>query len=93
MTKFTIEPFEDGYIVTSRTAGNPCAFFPTLAEARTATTTEENTMQAHALSFIKAPLGYIFNFLAHFDCISGRFVCWGCETFCISDGIQDDSWF
>ena len=50
-------------------------------------------MQAHALSFIKAPLGYIFNFLAHFDCISGRFVCWGCETFCISDGIQDDSWF
>jgi hypothetical protein len=22
-----------------------------------------------------------------------RFVCWGCETFCLQDGIQDNTWF
>ena len=33
MPKVTIEPFEGGYIVTFHTAGNPCAFFPTYAEA------------------------------------------------------------
>ena len=50
-------------------------------------------MKAHILSFVKAPIGYLFNFVAHFDCLSGRFVCWGCETFCLRDGIQDDCWF
>lgn len=50
-------------------------------------------MKQHLISFIKAPLGYIFNFLAHFDLLSGRFVCWGCETFCLQDGVQDDCWF
>jgi len=48
-------------------------------------------MKAHALSFIKAPIGYLFNLVAHFN--GSRFVCWGCETFCLQDGIQDDSWF
>ena len=33
MPKVTIEPFEGGYIVTFHTAGNPCAFFSTYAEA------------------------------------------------------------
>ena len=33
MPKIIIEPFEDGYIVTFHTAGNPCAFFPTYAQA------------------------------------------------------------
>jgi hypothetical protein len=51
------------------------------------------SMKAHLFSFIKAPIGYLFNFVAHFDLLSGRFVCWGCETFCIQDGIQDDCWF
>ena len=50
-------------------------------------------MKAHFFSFIKAPIGYLFNFVAHFDFLSGRFVCWGCETFCLRDGIQDDCWF
>jgi hypothetical protein len=50
-------------------------------------------MKQHLISFIKAPVGYIFNFLAHFDFLSGRFVCWGCETFCLQDGVQDDCWF
>jgi hypothetical protein len=48
-------------------------------------------MQAHALSFVKAPVGYLFNFAAHF--VGWRFICWGCETFCLRDGIQDDTWF
>jgi hypothetical protein len=51
------------------------------------------TMKSHLSSFIKAPIGYLFNFVAHFDFLSGRFVCWGCETFCLRDGIQDDCWF
>jgi hypothetical protein len=50
-------------------------------------------MKAHLFSFIKAPIGYLFNFVAHFDFLSGRFICWGCETFCLRDGIQDDCWF
>ena len=33
MPKVTIEPFEDGYLVTFHTAGTPCAWFPTYAEA------------------------------------------------------------
>jgi hypothetical protein len=49
------------------------------------------SMKAHALSFIKAPIGYLFNFVAHFN--GSQFVCWGCETFCLQDGIQDDCWF
>ena len=40
MPKFTIEPFEDGYVLTFHTAGNPCAFFPTLADAIAAITKE-----------------------------------------------------
>ncbi len=33
MPKVTIEPFEDGYILTFHTAGNPCSWFSTFAEA------------------------------------------------------------
>ena len=40
MPQFTIEPFEGGYILTFHTAGNPCAFFPTLADAIAAITKE-----------------------------------------------------
>lgn len=48
-------------------------------------------MKSHILSFIKSPIGYAFNFVAHFN--GSRFVCWGCETFCLRDGVQDDCWF
>lgn len=48
-------------------------------------------MKAHLLSFVKAPVGYLFNLVAHFG--GGRFVCWGCETFCLRDGVQDEVWF
>jgi hypothetical protein len=48
-------------------------------------------MKAHIISFVKSPVGYLFNLLAHFN--GSRFVCWGCETFCLHDGVQDDCWF
>jgi hypothetical protein len=48
-------------------------------------------VKAHVLSFVKAPVGYVFNLVAHFG--GGRFVCWGCETFCLRDGVQDEVWF
>ena len=48
-------------------------------------------MRKHLTSFIKSPIGYVFNFIAHFN--GSRFVCWGCETFCLNDGIQDDCWW
>ena len=54
-------------------------------------------MRNHLFSFIKCPIGYVFNFLAHFSYMDKefpcRFVCWGCETFCLKDGIQDECWF
>jgi hypothetical protein len=52
---------------------------------------KEIIVKAHIVSFIKSPIGYFFNFIAHFG--GGRFVCWGCETFCLRDGVQDDCWF
>ena len=33
MCKFTIQPFEGGYVLTFHAPGNPCAFFATLADA------------------------------------------------------------
>ena len=48
-------------------------------------------MRKHLTSFIKSPIGYAFNFIAHFN--GSRFVCWGCETFCLNDGVQDDCWW
>ncbi len=61
-------------------------------------------LKAHVLSFCKAPLGYLANLVASITYrIPGinhpilRWVdypiCWACETFCISDGIQDDPLF
>ena len=50
-------------------------------------------MKKHLVSFLKSPIGYAFNFIAHFDFLSGRFVCWGCEAFCLRDGVQDEVWF
>jgi hypothetical protein len=52
-------------------------------------------MTKHFISFIKCPIGYAFNFVAHFEYPQSltRFVCWGCETFCLQDGVQDNAWF
>ena len=53
----------------------------------------------YLISFLKSPLGFIFNFFATlsvhlgFPECSNKFLCWGCETFCINDGIQDDMLF
>ena len=53
----------------------------------------------YLISFIKAPIGFIFNLLATITVyiyspkVLDKFLCWGCETFCINDGIQDDMMF
>jgi len=54
---------------------------------------------SYLLSFLKSPFGFIFNLLATISCyiwlprFLNRFICFGCETFCINDGIQDDVMF
>lgn len=51
-------------------------------------------MKKHAMSFLKSPLGYLFNFLAHLPIVGGlAVVANGCEVFCLRDGIQDEVWF
>jgi hypothetical protein len=51
-------------------------------------------MKKHLISFAKAPLGYIFNFLAHFRIFNNScFIANCCETFCLRDGVQDEVWF
>jgi hypothetical protein len=56
-------------------------------------------MKKHLLSLARSPLGYAFNALASaFQYIPTpgfleRFLCWGCETFCCADGVQDDPLF
>lgn len=48
-------------------------------------------MKKHILSFLKSPIGYIFNFIAHFN--GSAFVANCCEAFCLHDGVQDEVWF
>lgn len=48
-------------------------------------------MEKHIVSFLKSPLGYAFNFLAHFN--HSRIIANCCETFCLRDGVQDEVWF
>ena len=61
-------------------------------------------MLRHIHSFVRAPLGYIANFVAsatyripgiNHPCMAwiDYPICWACETFCINDGIQDDPLF
>ncbi len=51
-------------------------------------------MKKHLLSFLKSPLGYTFNFLAHIPLVRDlNPIINGCEFFCLRDGIQDEVWF
>ena len=51
-------------------------------------------MKNHLVSFVKSPVGYAFNFLAHLPIIGSlSFIANGCEVFCLRDGIQDEVWF
>ena len=50
-------------------------------------------MKAHIVSFVKAPVGYLCNFLAHFPILPAGFISRACETFCLRDGVQDECWF
>lgn len=58
-------------------------------------------MKRHLLSFLRSPIGYVVNFLATvlchgptwLDVALERPVVWACETFCASDGVQNDMLF
>jgi hypothetical protein len=53
----------------------------------------------YLISFLKSPLGFIFNLLATITVYINvpnfvdKFICKGCQSFCINDGIQDDCMF
>ncbi len=53
----------------------------------------------HVASFVRAPLGYIVNFIATCTQYTGspawfdRPLCAACELFCVHDGVQDDTLF
>jgi len=54
----------------------------------------------YLISFLKSPLGFVFNFLATLSVYLiyvpktvDKLIILGCETFCLKDGIQDDMMF
>jgi len=51
-------------------------------------------MKKHIVSFLKSPVGYFFNFIAHLPIIGNLgIIADACETFCLRDGVQDEVWF
>jgi hypothetical protein len=51
-------------------------------------------MKKHLVSFLKSPVGYAFNFLAHLPLVGSLgLIASGCEVFCLRDGVQDEVWF
>lgn len=51
----------------------------------------------YVVSFLRSPIGFVFNLAAHLPSAlfnpAAPFICWGCETFCARDGVQDDCWW
>jgi len=56
-------------------------------------------MRKHFVSILRSPIGYILNLIATINQYipapksMENWLCAGCETFCLNDGVQDDPLF